>query len=129
MSSDQLELFGGRARCPQRAAETTATAGERRGENTAPYRRDFASPGLVDRAFVARSVTEFRQNPDARYTWRKLTAQEWLREGMAERLESIRAINRVYGDELNEWASGTRELLWQEYATAEVILKELTSHR
>ena len=86
---------------------------------------DWARPGLVERAFVARSVAEFRKDPNARYTWRKLTAEESLREDMAERLESIRAIDRLYGDELNEWAATTREQLWLEFFTAEAILREL----
>jgi hypothetical protein len=86
---------------------------------------DFARPGLVDRAFVERSVAAFRKDPNARYTWRKLTAEDSLREDMAERLESIRAIDRLYGDELNEWAATTIEQLWLEYFTAEAILREL----
>ncbi len=128
MSSDQLELFGGGASCPEPAAEAIATSEERRGEDPAPDRRDFARPGLVDRASVQRSVAEFRKDPEARYTWRKLTAEEFLREGMAQRLENIGAIDRVYGDALNEWAATTRERLWLEHLTAEAILKELTAH-
>jgi hypothetical protein len=46
---------------------------------------------------------------------------------MAETLESIRAIDRVYGTEPNEWATVTRERLWLEHFTAETILRELKS--
>ncbi|HEU0009038.1 MAG TPA: hypothetical protein VFT34_04395 [Verrucomicrobiae bacterium] len=73
---------------------------------------DWARPGLVDAAFVSRSIAGMRPLPDA---------EERLRTGMAQCLESIRAIDRVYGDELNEWAETTRERLWMEYFTAESI--------
>ena len=53
---------------------------------------DFARPGLVDRGFVERSVAAMRERSDA---------EPELREYMAARLESIRAIDLVYGDELN----------------------------
>jgi hypothetical protein len=81
---------------------------------------DFARPGLVDRGFVERSVAAMRQRPGA---------EQGLRDDMAERLESIRAIDLVYRGELNPWASTTRERLWQEYFTAEAILRSLESHR
>ena len=77
---------------------------------------DFARPGLVDRGFVERSVAAMRQRPGA---------EQGLRDDMAERLESIRAIDLVYRGELNPWASATRERLWQEYFTAEAILRSL----
>jgi BMFP domain-containing protein YqiC len=79
---------------------------------------DFARPGLVDAAFVARSVAAMRELPDA---------EKQLRQGMAERLESIRAIDLVYREELNQWAATTRERLWLEYFTAETILTQLNS--
>ena len=44
-----------------------------------------------------------------------------LRAAMADKLESIRAIDRVYGAEPNEWATATRERLWLEYFTADSI--------
>ena len=78
---------------------------------------DWARPGLVDAAFVARSIAAMRQSPDA---------EERLHAGMAECLESIRAIDRVYSDELNEWAGTTRERLWLEYFTAESIRRGLS---
>jgi hypothetical protein len=78
---------------------------------------DWARPGLVDAAFVARSIAAMRQSPDA---------EERLRADMAECFESIRAIDRVYGDELNEWAATTRERLWMEYFTAESIRRGLS---
>jgi len=77
---------------------------------------DFARPGLVDRGFVERSVAAMRELP---------SAEQELRDDMAERLESIRAIDLVYRGELNPWASATRERLWQEYFTAEAILRSL----
>jgi len=77
---------------------------------------DWARPGLVDAPFVARSIAAMRQSPDA---------GERLRAGMEECLESIRAIDRVYGDELNEWAGTTRERLWLEYFTAQTIRRGL----
>jgi len=79
---------------------------------------DFARPGLVDPGFVERSVAAMQASPDAEYT---------LREDMAARLESIRAIDLVYRDELNPWAAATRERLWQEYFTAAAILRGLKS--
>ena len=80
---------------------------------------DFARPGLVDRGFVGRSVAALHGRPGA---------ESLLREGMTERLESIRAIDLVYGDELNEWAAATRERLWLEYFTGEAILRDLQFH-
>ena len=79
---------------------------------------DFARPGLVDRGFVERSVEAMRAMPDA---------ERQLRADMAERVDSIRAIDLVYRDESNEWAAATRERLWLEYFTADTILRRLTS--
>jgi hypothetical protein len=79
---------------------------------------DFARPGLVDRGFVERSVAAMLNLSDA---------EPQLHEYMAERLESIRAIDLVYRGELNQWAAATRERLWQEYFTADAILRRLTS--
>ncbi len=79
---------------------------------------DFARPGLVDAGFVERSLAAMRAMPDA---------EQQLREGMAERLECIRDIDLVYRDELNPWATTTRERLWLEYFTAETILNRLKS--
>ncbi|MBI5385477.1 MAG: hypothetical protein HZA90_12430 [Verrucomicrobia bacterium] len=79
---------------------------------------DFARPGLVDWDFVERSVEAMRKIPDA---------VRQLRADMAERLETIQAIDLVYRDELNDWAGTTRERLWQEYFTADAILRRLTS--
>lgn len=78
---------------------------------------DWARPDLVDAAFVARSIAAMRPLPDA---------EDRLRAGMAECLESIRAIDRLYGDERNEWAGTTRERLWLEYFTAESIRRGLS---
>jgi len=78
---------------------------------------DWARPGLVDAAFEARSIAAMRQLPDA---------EERLRAGMEECLESIRAIDRVFGDEPNEWAGTTRERLWMEYFTAQSIRRGLS---
>ncbi len=75
-------------------------------------RGDWARRGLVDAAFVARSVAAMREIPDA---------ESRLRADMADRLESIRAIDRVFGGEPNEWATATRERLWLEYFTADSI--------
>ncbi len=77
---------------------------------------DWARRGLVDAAFVARSVAAMRDTPDA---------EGQLREAMAETLESIGAIDLVYGTEPNEWATTTRERLWLEHFTAETILRRL----
>lgn len=74
---------------------------------------DWARRSLVDSAFVARSVEVMRDLPDA---------EPNLCEAMAESLESIRAIDRVYGPEPNEWATVTRERLWLEHFTTETIL-------
>ncbi len=79
---------------------------------------DFARPGLVDQQFVERSVAAMRDLPDA---------EPQLRTHMAERLESIEAIDLVYRGELNEWAAVTRERLWLQYFTADTILSRLTS--
>ena len=77
---------------------------------------DFARPGLVDAGFVERSLAAMRDMPDA---------EQQLREDMAERIATIRAIDLVYRDGLNQWAATTRERLWQEYFTAETILARL----
>lgn len=77
---------------------------------------DFARPGLVDQGFVERSVAAMRDLPDA---------EGRLRADIAERIESIRAIDLVYRGELNDWAASTRERLWQEYFTADAILRRL----
>jgi hypothetical protein len=79
---------------------------------------DWARPGLVDAAFVRRSVAVMRDSPNA---------ERELREAMAGKLESIRAIDLVYGNEPNEWAAATRERLWLEFFTAETILNRLKS--
>ena len=79
---------------------------------------DWARPGLVDVAFVGRSVPVMREWPDA---------ERELREAMARKLESIRGIDLVYGNEPNDWATATRERLWLEYFTAETILNRLKS--
>jgi len=81
---------------------------------------DWARPGLVDAAFVGRSVAVMRDLPDA---------EQQLQVSMAEKLEGIRAIDLVYGKELNEWATATRERLWLEHFTAEAILRQLNSGR
>lgn len=78
---------------------------------------DFARPGLVDRGFVERSVAAMREKPDA---------ERQLRSAMTERFESIRAIDLVCRDELNEWDATTRERLWLEIFTADAILRRLT---
>ena len=79
---------------------------------------DWARRGLVDAAFVERSVAVMRDMPDA---------ERRLREDMEAKLESIRAIYLVYDNEPNEWATATRERLWLEYFTAETILNRLKS--
>ena len=79
---------------------------------------DWARRGLVDAAFVARSVAAMREMPDA---------EKQLRAEMEDRLQSIRDIDRVYGNELNEWATTTRERLWLEHFTAESILRTLSA--
>jgi len=81
---------------------------------------DWARRGLVDAGFLARSVAAMRDLPDA---------EQQLREAMTETLESIRAIDRVYGTEPNEWATATRERLWLEHFTAEEILRHLGSEK
>ena len=79
---------------------------------------DWARRSLVDVAFVARSVAAMRGLPDA---------ERQLRAAMTETLESIRAIDLVYGNEPNAWATATRERLWLEHFTAETILGRLKS--
>jgi len=99
MTSEQMSLFSARPGGP-----------------FAVPAEDFARPGLVDRGFVERSVAAMRELP---------SAEQELRDDMAERLASICAIDLVYRGELNPWAAGTRERLWQEYFTAEAILRSL----
>ncbi len=70
----------------------------------------------MDAALVGRSVAVMHDLPDA---------ERQLREDMAKKLESIRAIDLVYGNEPNEWATATRERLWLEHFTAEMILNRL----
>jgi hypothetical protein len=101
MSCEQMSLFSARAGGP-----FSVPAG------------DFARPGLVDRGFVERSVAAMRNLPDA---------EQSLRDDMAERMASIRAIELFYGHELNAWAAVTRERLWLEYFTAETILRSLSA--
>ena len=79
---------------------------------------DWARHGLVDKAFVARSVAVMRARPDA---------ERQLRAAMERTLESIRAIDLACGNEPNEWATTTRERLWLEHFTAEEILRRLPS--
>jgi hypothetical protein len=79
---------------------------------------DWARPGLVDAAFVERSVAVLRDSPDA---------EQQLQKDMAETMESIRAIDLVYDRKPNEWATATRERLWLEHFTAEKILHRLNS--
>jgi hypothetical protein len=111
MIAEQLEL-GQRAR-------RAAPASRPRGLFEVPP-GDFARPGLVDRGFVERSVAAMRRMPDAAHQ---------LRDAMAERLESIRAIDLVYRDALNAWATVTRDRLLMEYFTADAILRDLTAPR
>ena len=79
---------------------------------------DWARRGLVDTEFVARSVAAMRDMPDA---------ERQLRDAMADTLQGIRDIDRVYGTEPNKWATTTRERLWLEHFTAETILRRLKS--
>ena len=65
---------------------------------------------------MARSAEVMRQMPDA---------ERQLTKVMAEALEIIGDIDRVFGNELNEWAANTRERLWMEHFTAEEILRAL----
>lgn len=103
--------------------ELGQTAAHRRAK--APYVRrdpfdvppgDFARPGLVDLGFVERSVAAMRDQPGA---------ERELRQAMAECLEDVRNLDRVYGSELNEWAATTRERLWMKHFTAAAILRRL----
>jgi hypothetical protein len=82
---------------------------------------------LVDRAFVERSVAIYRATPEARYSWRRLDAVATLRADLAEIKESLNALNRVYGDQFNDWAAATRELLFMEYFTVVAILRGLSA--
>jgi hypothetical protein len=79
-------------------------------------RRDWARPGLVDKGFVERSVVAMREMPDAECQ---------LRQAILESMESIKAIDLVYGTAPNEWATATRERLWLRFFTAEAILRRL----
>jgi len=103
-----MDLFQGSLPAP--------VAGPREGPFSVPP-GDFARPGLVDQAFVERSVAAMREMPDA---------EPRLRKDLAERIESIRARDLVYGDELDDWTTATRERLWLEDFTAEAILSRLT---
>lgn len=77
---------------------------------------DWARRSLVNEEFVARSVAAMRDMPEA---------EQRLREAMAETLQSIRDIDRVYGTDPNKWATTTRERLWLEHFTAEAIRHRL----
>ena len=99
MSAEQMRLFSARPGGP-----FSVPAG------------DFARPGLVDRGFVQRSVAAMRDLPGA---------EQELRNYMAERMASLRALDLVYRGEFNPWAAATRERLWLEYFTAEAILRSL----
>ena len=77
---------------------------------------DWARRGLVDAAFVERSVTALREEPDA---------VEKLQAARERCLKSIGDIDRVYGAEPNAWATATRERLWLENFTVETILRRL----
>ncbi|HEY9173477.1 MAG TPA: hypothetical protein VI136_14415, partial [Verrucomicrobiae bacterium] len=77
---------------------------------------DWARRGLVDRAFVERSVAAMRAQPGA---------ERELRQAMAETLDSVRDLDRFYGCKPNAWATATRERLWMEHFTVEAILQEL----
>ena len=79
---------------------------------------DWARRGLVNKVFVAHSVTAMRTMPDA---------ERMLRAALERTLESIRAIDLACGDEPNEWATAPRERLWLEHFTAEEILRRLKS--
>ena len=78
---------------------------------------DWARRSLVDKEFVARSVASMRDMPDA---------ERELQAAMAQTLQGIHDIDRVYGTEPNEWATATRERLWLEHFTAESILGALS---
>lgn len=77
---------------------------------------DWARRGLVDTAFVERSVTALREEPDA-------VGQ--LQAASERCLKSIGDIDRVYAAEPNAWATATRERLWLEHFTVETILRRL----
>ena len=79
---------------------------------------EWARRGLVDAAFVARSVAVLRDRSDA---------EQQLRAAMERTLGRIRAIDLACGDEMNEWATTARERLWLEHFTAEEILRRLKS--
>ena len=79
---------------------------------------DWARRGLVDTAFVERSVAALREQPDA---------ADKLRAASERCLDGIGDIDRVYGMEPNAWATTTRERLWLEHFTVEAILRLLES--
>lgn len=79
-------------------------------------RGNWSRRGLVDRGLVERSVAVMRDKPDS---------QAKLRKAMAEAMESISQIDLACNYEPNEWATATRERLWLEYFTAEMILERL----
>src|SRR5271157_2392511 len=121
MSAEQLE-FPVRRRLPRRRARGRRAVKEEqmqlpvRGPFDVPP-GDFPRPGLVDAAFVERSAEAIRQKPNV---------LALLRRFLADKLESIDAIDRLYRGKLNEWAASTRQRLWMEYFTAEAVLKRLT---
>lgn len=78
---------------------------------------DGARRSLADAAFVARSVAAMRDQPDA---------EQKLRKAMADTLQGIRDIDRVYGTEPDGWATATRERLRLAHFTAETILRGLS---
>lgn len=77
---------------------------------------DWARRGLVDTAFVERSVTVLREEPDA---------TQQLQAASKRCLAAIGDIDRVYGAEPNAWATATRERLWLEHFTVEAIMRRL----
>lgn len=77
---------------------------------------DWARRSLVDEGFVARYVAAMRDLPEA---------ERRLREAMADTLQSIGDIDRVYGAGPNEWATAARERLWLEHFTVETMLRRL----
>ncbi|MCX7824490.1 MAG: hypothetical protein N2689_02920 [Verrucomicrobiae bacterium] len=121
MSARQLDLF---RRDNSRPVLSCASRGP-----LEPPPGEYASPGLVDEAFVARSVAAYLANPDARYGPFQLDAAASLREELTAITDRINAIDGVYRDRLNAWAAETRERLWMEYFTVEAILQRLTKRR
>lgn len=112
----QPDLFEDRVSPPHRHGEERKSYTVPPGHPYYVAPGDWARPGLVDEAFVARSVAVMRDQPDAK---------KRLRRRMAECMEGIGAIGRVYEGNPNEWAVATRERLFLEYFTAWRILEEL----